>query len=99
MSTKVKTILGGLVLSAVLWLSPFSIFHVHKQKHTGPVIVQFRVANGKCIWFQRPNLEVFEACFDNPPLFGNGLVLADITYVDDNANWRHFLKATLGGAR
>jgi hypothetical protein len=44
----------------------------------------------------RPNNEIFEAYFDNPPaMVQPGMVLIDLAYTDDNADLRHFVKATV----
>lgn len=63
-----------------------------QQKSTGPAVLQLKM--GSSFWFARPNGEVFEMFFDNPPPFQPGMRMDDITYTDDNESMRHFLKAT-----
>lgn len=69
-------------------------WHYHSQKHTGPATLALRFTS-RCYWFQRPNAEIFEMCFDNPPPWTQGLGFSDITYTDDNADLRHLMKAQL----
>jgi hypothetical protein len=69
----------------------------HIEKHTGRA--QVVAANGPRFWFLRPNGEVFQMYFDNPPeVFRSGLTLDDITYTDDNADMRHLVKLRLNCA-
>jgi hypothetical protein len=66
----------------------------HPLKHTWDCqLVQ--QASKSSYWFVRPNHEIFEMFFDNPPIFPVGVQLRDIAYTDDNADMRHFVKATL----
>lgn len=75
----------------------------HPLKHTGrctPISV-----NGPIFWFKRPNGEMFEMLFDNPPLMmyktnqlGQAVgwfSLLDIVYKDDNADMQHFVSDQL----
>ena len=65
----------------------------HPLKDTGPVQV-INIVGGHAWWFIRPNREIFEAYFDNPPvLLGYGARLDHLWYRDDNAWMRHFEKA------
>lgn len=68
----------------------------HPLKHTWEC--QIVSVNGPIYWFQRPNKELFEMYFDNPPKDLRGLSmypLRDLTYTDDNADLRHFVKAQI----
>lgn len=72
----------------------------HGIKHTGRCVRSFRSpSDTRCDWFVRPNNEIFEACWDNPPDFVDGLTFEDISYKDDNADLRHFIKAKLKAAK
>jgi hypothetical protein len=69
-----------------------------QEKHTGPAQLIYISEGRTQFWFVRPNHELFEMCFDNPPpqwFLNNRFV--DITYFDDNADKRHFIKARLEG--
>lgn len=82
-------LLGGLSFKG------FSAIH-HPQKHTGEA--QCIQRNAAAFWFIRPNRELFEMYFDNPPgILSPGLTFSDITYTDDNGWERHFIKATVKG--
>lgn len=88
----VEVILAVAVICAIA-IGAAGIFR-HPIKHTGPCVFMRRDST-QCYWFVRPNRESFEMCFDNPP---NVMVVAqsfdDVTYVDDNADFRHLLKFT-----
>lgn len=85
-----------MVKKAVLYLVFGLLGCGHGVKHTGPCQVVPAFNHSSCSWFVRPNNEVFEMCFDNPPNFlRTGVAFKDITYTDDNANMRHFIKAQL----
>jgi hypothetical protein len=75
-------------MSGIAWRR----FH-HPLKHTWACSII--AENGPVFWFMRPNGELFEAFFDNPPIFRVGTQLSDLAYTDDNADLRHFVKATL----
>lgn len=79
------------MLGGLLAATPWFIQRIPRQKHTQQCT--FTYSTGKCYWFERPNHEFFEMCFDNPPPLARGAVLRDITYTDDNADLRHFVKA------
>jgi hypothetical protein len=66
----------------------------HPLKHTWDcqLIAQ---PTGHVYWYMRPNHELFEVYWDNPPLSWAGAQFKDIAYTDDNADMRHFVKATL----
>jgi hypothetical protein len=66
----------------------------HPLKDTQQCTVLYRVSE-HIIWFVRPNREIFEAYFDNPPLLMQGATYSHIYYTDDNADLRHFVKATV----
>lgn len=66
----------------------------HPLKHTQECqLVQ--QASGGSFWFMRPDNELFEMYFDNPPILRQGMRFKDIAYTDDNADMRHFVNATL----
>ena len=67
--------------------------HYHPLKHTWDCQVVY--VNSHIYWFMRPNHELFEMYFDNPPILQLGMQLHDIAYTDDNADMRHFVKATM----
>lgn len=67
----------------------------HPLKHTWDC--QVVSANSHIFWFIRPNRELFEMYFDNPPILQPGMALHDLAYTDDNADMRHFVKATMSG--
>jgi len=59
----------------------------------------FRVT-GQSFWFVRPDGEVFEMFFDNPPAaLSPGMNFTHVLYKDDNAYMRHFVSAQLAGYR
>lgn len=65
------------------------------EKHTGPCSLIF-VGSESRFWFIRPNKEMFEMYFDNPPeVLKYTRDFNDIVYVDDGPNYRHFIKAVL----
>jgi hypothetical protein len=85
------TIIGALIGGGIT----YGFAHrPHRQKHTGPCTLSLRFS-ARCYWFTRPNTEFFEMCFDNPPPLALNGALADITYTDDNADLRHFVKAQI----
>lgn len=88
-----KHVLYPLGLFLVIIGGVIAINRIPQTKHTQQC--QFVYATGRCYWFTRPDHEFFEMCFDNPPPFKAGLYLRDITYTDDNADLRHFVKAQL----
>lgn len=93
-----KTLSISLVAACFCLLSGFSVRHFYhtQNKHTGPIVISGHGISSGCAWFIRPNKELFEACFDNPPeWFQNGMPLDDLVYTDDNADTRHFIKAVL----
>jgi len=53
------------------------------------------ISTPQSFWFLRPDQEVFEMFFDNPPKLQTGTNLADIVYTDDNSWERHFVSAQL----
>jgi hypothetical protein len=77
-----------------IFMGGFGTARLHKHvKHTGPArVVMSQYGH---VWFTRPDNEVFEMWFDNPPPINSGLSLADIAYTDDNRDERHFLSMTL----
>jgi hypothetical protein len=66
----------------------------HPVKHTWECQMVQQASPG-AFWFVRPNHELFEMYFDNPPILRPGMLFKDIAYTDDNADMRHFLAATL----
>lgn len=84
------------MVKKLLFYSILFLVGCSSQKHTGPCQVVPQLVHGSCTWLVRPNNEVFEMCFDNPPNWMQiGVAFKDITYTDDNRNMRHFVKATL----
>lgn len=83
----VKKLLAVLLLGATLGCS-------HPLKHTQACTMSLKLTS-QCYWFVRPDGEIFEMCFDNPPPFSVGMDFRDISYKDDNADLRHFVKAQL----
>lgn len=70
------------------------IHYHHPLKHTWDCqLVSHNTEH--TFWFVRPNKELFEVYFDNPPILQVGMSFKDIAYTDDNADLRHFVKATL----
>lgn len=70
------------------------IHYRHPLKHTWDCVLIDHPTE-HTFWFIRPNREIFEAYFDNPPIFPVGTQFRDIAYTDDNADLRHFVKATI----
>lgn len=84
---------AALALSSVMTLAHYATRPV---KHTGPAALAYiRADKHNCYWFSRPNAEVFEMCFDNPPPFNLNMKFYDIAYKDDNKDLRHFLSAVV----
>jgi hypothetical protein len=77
----------------------YATYH-HPLKHTWDCQVIARPSE-HIYWFMRPNREIFEAYFDNPPILAPGMTLKDVAYTDDNADLRHFVRATMavGGGK
>lgn len=90
---ELAAVLFTLLLCALIGISAVRAY-AHRTKHTGPVLYTHR-KTVSCLWFMRQNGEIFESCFDNPPPFQNLMQLDDITYTDDSADLRHFVKAKL----
>jgi hypothetical protein len=92
-SPSLKRLLVNAVATLAISISTHAAIHRHHPlKHTWECRVL--AVNGHSFWFVRPNNELFEAYFDNPPLLRPGMPLSDIAYTDDNADQRHFVKAT-----
>jgi hypothetical protein len=92
----VRTLLRFTIIGAIIGGGiTYGFAHrLHRQKHTGPCTFTLRFTS-RCYWFTRPNTEFFEMCFDNPPPLAVNTPLFDITYTDDNADLRHFVKAQI----
>lgn len=93
-----KKIING-VLAAALFAAGAGTHkayqaHRHPLKHTWDCQIVL-IGNAGTFWFERPNKELFEMYFDNPPILRVGMAFKDVTYTDDNADMRHFVKATM----
>jgi hypothetical protein len=91
----VKRVLAAVLLFACgMGSDRLVIRYRHPLKHTWDCQLVARPTEHS-FWFMRPNRELFETYFDNPPIFQPGTQFKDITYTDDNADLRHFVKATV----
>jgi hypothetical protein len=97
--TKTRIRLQALLVLAVAFFlggltERFLIYHLHPLKHTWDCVFIAQASRG-AFWFERPNGEIFEMYFDNPPILRVGMAVQDIAYRDDNADMRHFVYARM----
>lgn len=91
------------LLATIIFLSSllgFESSYLHRpDKHTGACQFIYKDMTGSRFWFSRPNGEIFEMYYDNPPAFGLGIKFSDITYKDDGPDHRLFIKAKVDGGK